>query len=113
MRTRFADQPDLFTPAASAADEPLGATMEEPPDEAFLQRIRDELTGYLAKAAAAATLPWRDLTEDFLIEMRVYSMSRWLPAAEARDLRRAFGLEMDRLYEAADQARPDVWGRDF
>jgi hypothetical protein len=45
--------------------------------------------------------------------MRVYSMSRWLPEAEARALRQDFGLEMDRLYEAADQARPDVRGRDF
>ncbi len=75
--------------------------------------MRDELLGHLAKARAASTLPWRNLTEDYLIEMRVYSMSRWLPEAEARALRRDFGLEMDRLYEAADQARPDVWGRDF
>ena len=71
------------------------------------------MTGHPDKAGAAAPLPWRNLTEDFLIEMRVYSMSRWLPATEALALRRAFGLEMDRLYQAADQARPDVWGRDF
>ncbi len=113
MRTRFASQPDLFAATAPGDAEPIGATMDEPPDEEFIQNIRDELTGYLDKARAATTLPWRNLTEDFLIEMRVYSMSRWLPAAEALALRRTFGLEMDRLYEAADQARPDVWGRDF
>jgi len=114
MAARFADHPDLFAPAQpEGAAAPVPATMDEPPEEEFIERIRDELGGYLATARAAGTLPWRDLTEDYLIEMRVYSMSRWLPDTEARALRRAFGLEMDRLYEAADQARPDVWGRDF
>ena len=113
MPTRVAAQPDLFAAAAREDVDSIGSTMEEAPDEAFIQRVREELNGYLGKASAAATLPWRNLTEDFLIEMRVYSMSRWLPSDEARALRRAFGLEMDRLYEAADQARPDVWGRDL
>ena len=114
MAARFADHPDLFAPARpEGATASVAATVDELPEEEFIERIRDELGGYLATARAASTLPWRDLTEDYLIEMRVYSMSRWLPDTEARALRRAFGLEMDRLYEAADQARPDVWGRDF
>lgn len=112
MAARVANQPDLFADAAADVGASHGI-VAEPPEPEFINRVRDELLGYLAKARAASTLPWRDLTEDYLVEMRVYSMSRWLPAEEARALRRDFGLEMDRLYEAADQARPDVWGRDF
>ena len=32
---------------------------------------------------------------------------------EAVALRRAFAAELDRLYEAADEARPEVRGADF
>ncbi len=114
MATRVANQPDLFASADADGDAAaIDGIIAEPPEPEFIDQVRDELLGHLAKARAASTLPWRNLTEDYLIEMRVYSMSRWLPEAEARALRRDFGLEMDRLYEAADQARPDVWGRDF
>ncbi len=43
--------------------------------------------------------------------MRFYSMARWLPPDEAAHLRDAFGTAMDRLYELADQERPEVCGR--
>ena len=113
MPARVAAQPDLFDPAPGTDTGSWADDAEEPPEEAFLQRVRDDLEGLLAKARAAARFPWRDLTETYLVEMHVNAMSRWLPRPEAVALRRAFAGEMDRLYEAADQARPEVWGADF
>ena len=48
-----------------------------------------------------------------MVEMRFDSMSNWLPRQEAVALRREFAAEMDRLYEAADEMRPEVAGADF
>ena len=48
-----------------------------------------------------------------MVEMRFNSMSNWLPRQEAVALRRQFAAEMDRLYEAADEMRPEVAGADF
>jgi hypothetical protein len=67
----------------------------------------------LALARAADTFPWPDLTRTYMAEMRFNSMANWLPRAEAVALRREFAAEMDRLYEAADEMRPEVPGADF
>ncbi len=113
MSARVAAQPDLFDAPPTATTGSWVDELDEHPGEEFIQRIRDDLHGLLAKARAAASFPWRDLTETYRIELHVNSMSNWLPRPEAVALRRAFAAEMDRLYEAADQARPEVWGADF
>lgn len=109
MSRRVADQPDLFAPAPKARTGSWVDDLEEHPGEEFIQRIRDELNGLFDLARASSTFPWRDLTQTYLVELRVNSMSHWLPRPEAVALRQAFAAEMDRLYEAADQARPEVW----
>ena len=113
MRNRVADQPGLFdippdSPTSSLVDE-----LDEHPGEDFIQGIRDELHATLALAQTSSSFPWKDLTQTYTVERRVNSMSNWLPRAEAVALRKAFAVEMDRLYEAADQARPEVPGADF
>jgi len=121
MSRRIADQPDLFGTARpdlfTAQGRPLTGSLvdelEEHPGEAFIQQVRDELNASLELARRSASFPWRDLTQTYIAEMRLYSMSRWLPRPEAVALRRAFAAEMDRLYEAADQARPEVAGADL
>lgn len=98
-------RPDLFDQgggAAAAAAPP--ATEEEAPAE-FVERLRAELHATLARVQAAERLPFRDLTQAALAEMRFHSISRtWLPHEEAAALRAAFEKEMARLYEAEDAA---------
>lgn len=65
--------------------------------DAFIQDIRAELNATLALTRDAATLPWPDAEGALRAEMRVRSMSRWLPTAEAAALVEAFDREMDRL----------------
>jgi hypothetical protein len=113
MSPRFADQPDLFAAPAGSATGSLVDQLDEHPGEEFIQRIRDELHATLELARRSATFPWRDLTQTYSVEMRVNSMSNWMPRAEAVALRRAFAGEMDRLYEAAGEMRPDVPGADL
>jgi hypothetical protein len=110
--TRLGKQPDLFDPqrdsfsglAADGAYTPYAADLEEPPDEAFVQRIRDEITGLVERCRGAERLPFRDLAQAFLTELRVASVSNWLPESEALSLRAAFTAEMQRLYAAEDAA---------
>jgi hypothetical protein len=114
MSRRVAHQPDLLDLIPRPKTDSLVDELDEHPGEEFIQRIRDELHGYLARARATTKgFPWRDLTETYVIELRVNSMSRWLPGTEAAELRRVFSAEMDRLYEAADLERPEVGGLDF
>jgi len=101
--TRTASQPDLFQPA----DRPGYRAIEEiePPPEDFIQRIRDELAATLATARGAQSLPWRDLTQTMLVEMRFHSIAEtWLPDDESAPLRAAFAIEMERLYAIAETA---------
>ena len=90
----FAAQPDLLDGMPSSA-------APEPPPEDFVQRIRDELNATLVRAQKADTLPWRDLTQAYLAEMRFHSVAGWLPPAEAGQLREQFAREMERLNAAA------------
>ena len=113
MPHRFADQPGQFDPPPSSPTGSLVDQLDEHPGEDFIQGIRDELSATLALARGAATFPWPDLTQTYMVEMRFNSMSNWLPRQEAVALRRAFAAEMYRLYEAADEMRPEVAGADF
>jgi len=109
---RFAEQPGLFD---SSPDSPSGSLvdqLDEHPGEEFIQGIRDELCETLALARGAESHPWSDMTMTYMVEMRFNSMSRWLPRKEAIALRKAFAAEMDRLYEAAGEMRPEVPGTD-
>lgn len=119
----FSDpQPDLFADAApeTAFRHPIDE-LEEHPGEAFIDRIRVELLGYLDLAKASEQLPWRmqtnegqpDLTKAYSIHMRLNAMSRWLPREEGTSLRRAFWEAMDRLYERENEATPLVPMMDF
>jgi hypothetical protein len=89
-------QPDLFAPLETVSSRPL-----MPPE--FVERIRGELHGTLARASAARTMPWSDLTQATLAELRFHSIAGWLPADEADDLRGAFKIEMERLYKVVEE----------
>jgi hypothetical protein len=91
-------QPDLFA-ETEPAREP--AAVEVTPD--FVARIREELNSTLRLVREAELLPWPDLTRATLAELRFNSIARWLPDAEAAELRAAFELEMGRLYDAEDR----------
>lgn len=88
---RSARQLDLFGGSVNLP------SVEAPPAD-FVQRVRDELTGTLARVRGAAVLPWRDLTQATLAELRFDSIAGWLPEDEAAALRAAFHHELDRLY---------------
>lgn len=72
--------------------------MLEPPPSDFVARIRDELTGTLARVRDAAALPWKDLTAATLAELRFDSIAGWLPQDDAAVLRAEFHRELDSLY---------------
>jgi hypothetical protein len=95
-----ASQLDLFANRHAAREEPAPAGFVPPPE--FVARIRDELEATLRAVRAAATMPWPDLTRATLAELRFHSIARWLPDAEAKALRAAFGAEMARLYDSED-----------
>ena len=113
MSRRFAEQTDLFDRRVDTPDWSLADELDEHPGEDFIQGIRDELLATLALARSSESFPWSDLTRTYMVEMRFNSMSNWLPRREAVALRREFSSEMDRLYEAADEMRPEVPGADF
>lgn len=113
MPRRFAEQPSLFDTPSNSSTGSLVDQLDEHPGEDFIQGIRDELHATLALARGAAAFPWPDLTQTYMVEMRFNSMSNWLQRQEAVALRREFAAEMDRLYEAADEMRPEVAGADF
>ena len=85
-------QADLFAPAAA---EPA---TEIEVDAAFIEDRRRELQALLDKARSAVRLPWKDVAQAWLAEMRFDGLLRWLPEAEAAPLRDAFAAELDRLY---------------
>jgi hypothetical protein len=89
-------QADLFSSSETRVQ-------KEPMPAAFVERIRTELVGTLARARAADTMPWGDLTAATLAELRFNSIAGWLPTDEANALREDFGREMIRLYEIAER----------
>jgi hypothetical protein len=96
-------QLDLFADDPKAA--PRGLGFVAPPE--MVERIRAELLATLERVRAAEALPWPDLTQATLGEMRFRSVSRYLPEEEAAALRAAFDVEMARLWEA-ERARFDA-----
>lgn len=88
---RSARQLNLFGEAVNLP------SLEAPPAD-FVQRIRDELIATLVRVREAATLPWKDLTQATLAELRFDSIADWLPESEAAALRSEFHRELDRLY---------------
>jgi len=88
-------QLDLFA-APPQADAPYRVT------EADRAPVRRDLYALLEKAQKAERLPW-DYTQAALAEMRVDSMSKWLPDDEAANLRQLFADELDRLYALEPQ----------
>lgn len=87
----FGDQPTRAGKAAS-----VGTFI---PDAAFVEKIRRELVGTLAMVRAADALPWPDLTQMTLAEMRFRSISRYLSDDEAGRLCAAFDAAMERIYD--------------
>ncbi len=102
---RFAHQPDLFT-AEPDPDNPA-ASLDEPPDEAWIQRIREEMNATVALAQRSAKLPWGNLTQSMMAEMVFDGKVCWLPKAEAYALRAALAVELERLWDAEGE----VWCR--
>jgi hypothetical protein len=94
-------QRDLFEVAQPARGRGYAALLQEPPPADFIERIRNELVGTLARAREAARMPWKDLTAATLAELRFNSITNWLPASEAETLRVSFNQEMARLWDVA------------
>ena len=94
-------QPDLFETGWPASGRGYAALLQEPPPADFIERIRNELIGTLAKAREATRMPWKDLTAATLAELRFNSITNWLPASEAETLRDSFNREMARLWDVA------------
>jgi hypothetical protein len=95
QRDLFADQP--------SASETRGPHRFEPPPAEFVARIRSELQETLRLVREAARLPWPDLTQATLAELRFHSIARWLPEEEASALQSAFEAEMVRLYSVENE----------
>lgn len=101
--SRRQSQPDLF--ASSQTDlfsEPAAREDTYRVTEADRAPVRRDLYALLEKAQQAERLPW-DYTQAALAEMRMDSMSRWLPDDEAASLRQLFAVELDRLYALEPQ----------
>ncbi len=107
VKARGAEPADLFADGAAGT----GDTPQDGPASAdfadLAERVRQELRATLARVQAAETLPWPNLTKTYLAEMRFESIAGWLPGEEAEALKAAFGKEMDRLYRAAGEERPE------
>ena len=89
-------QLDLFGDQPSGTPAPVVTFVA---DAALVDRIRRELIGTLEMVRAADALPWPDLTQMTLAEMRFRSISRYLPDEEAGELCAAFDVAMERIYE--------------
>jgi hypothetical protein len=96
-------QGDLFPDQPTGPQGVLPFGLEAPPPAEFIARIRAELEETLRTVQEAATLPWPDLTQATLAELRFLGIAGWLPEAEATALRADFEVEMARLYAAEDE----------
>ena len=96
-------QHDLFGDAEPDQKKASHGAFKPPPE--FVAKMRAELQETLRLAQQATLLPWPDLTQTTLAELRFNSIAGWLPKGEADALRAAFDAEMTRLYEAEDNLR--------
>lgn len=91
-------QPDLFAPSADLFDGTNPSVFEESEEDrrGRLARLEKELNGLLDRVRTADRLPFRDLTEALLAELR------WMRAhheiADGAAKYAAFQAEMQRLY---------------
>ncbi|MGH7057437.1 MAG: hypothetical protein ACREFZ_06060, partial [Acetobacteraceae bacterium] len=69
---RVSEQKDLF---AVDAGEIGPASPSEPIPADFVERIRQELRTTLASVQAAQALPWPDLTNSYVAELRFESIA--------------------------------------
>ena len=90
-------QLNLFGPEPQA--ELFGENTSPQPYRADPAKIRAELLGVLARAKAAADMPWTE--RELRYHQTVFpQMSRWLPEDEARQLCFEFETELKRLLAA-------------
>lgn len=87
-------QGNLFGPGENRMQPPLQSTLPDP------EKIRRRLKGVIQKARNAKTMPWPE--REVQMWLTVFpNMSKWLPDAEAEQLRLEFLQEMKRLQAAA------------
>lgn len=93
----FGDAPiqgNLFGPGENQMQPPQQSTLPDP------EKIRRRLKGVLQKARSASTMPWPE--REVQMWLTVFpNMAKWLPDAEAEQLRLEFFQEMKRLKDAA------------
>ena len=103
----MSEQADLFrnTPAQGSLFGP-GPDRLQPPQHRVTYTdpavIRRQLEALLAKAKAAATLPWSE-TDARMWRIVFPQMGNWLPREEAERLRREFATEMERFGVPANE----------
>jgi len=98
-KRRATPQADLFAADPSSPTEHVVAV-----DDAFVQRIRDELHRTLAMVSEANEDPWATPTQGALAQLRFQSIaSTWLPAGEAAELWARFDGELLRIYGPEDE----------
>ena len=97
-------QNDIFGYAPPAQENLFGSgeNRMQPPQQSTLpdpEKIRRRLNGVVRKARNAKTMPWSE--REVQMWLTVFpNMAKWLPDAEAEQLRLEFLKEMERLNEA-------------
>jgi hypothetical protein len=87
-------QGNLFGPGENRMQPPQQSTLPDP------EKIRRRLKRVLQKARNASTMPWSEREAQMWLTV-FPNMAKWLPDAEAEQLRLEFLQEMKRLAEAA------------
>lgn len=97
-------QPDLFAPSADLFDgvDPHAMDEAEEARRERLARLEEELNGLLERVRRAERLPFRDLTEALLAELRYMRAHHEIADGAAKYA--AFQAEMQRLYAIEDES---------
>jgi hypothetical protein len=96
-------QPDLFAPSADLFDgaDPCAFEDSEEDRRARLARLEDELNGLLDRVRTAERLPFRNLTEALLAQLRFMHAHHEIADGAAKYA--MFLAEMQRLYTLEDE----------
>lgn len=96
-------QPDLFAPSADLADgaDPYAFEESEEDRQERLARLEAELNGLLERVRKAERLPFRDLSEALLAELRFMRAHHQIADGAAKYA--TFQAEMQRLYAIEDE----------
>jgi hypothetical protein len=96
-------QPDLFAPSADLFDgaDPYAFEETEEDRQERLARLETELNGLLERVRTAERLPFRDLSEALLAELRFMRAHHQVADGAAKYA--AFQAEMQRLYAIEDE----------